>query len=101
MRQALVTLVGPYRAPSTTPSPQQHAPLPSNAPRDRKNREGPEETRHGERDEQGEITGQGRPRSLKMVQSAEGGEGKDTRERIIVVVRSPCQENYAAVARGQ
>ena len=52
----------------------------------------------GERDEQREVTGQGRPRSLKMVQSAEGGEGKEKRERIIVVVRSPCQENYSADA---
>ena len=41
---------------------------------------------------------QGRPRSPKTVQSAEGGEGKDKRERIIVVVRSPCQENYPADA---
>ena len=46
----------------------------------------------------GEITGQGRPRSPKTVQSAEGGEGKDKRERIIVVVRSPCQGNYPADA---
>ena len=64
----------------------------------KKNREGPEETGHGERDELGEITGQGRPRSPKTLQSAEGGEGKDKRERIIVVVRSPCQENYPADA---
>ena len=62
----------------------------------RKNREGPEETGHVERDDQGEITGQGRPRSPKTVQIAEGGEGKGKRERIIVVVRSPCQENYPA-----
>ena len=53
---------------------------------------------HGERDEQGETTGQGRPRSPKTVQSAEGGEGNDKREKIIVVVRSPCQENYPADA---
>ena len=33
-----------------------------------------------------------------MVQSAEGGEGKDKVERIIVVVRSPCQKNYPADA---
>ena len=46
----------------------------------------------------GRLTGQGRPRSPKTVQSAEGGEGKDKRERIIVVVRSPCQENYPADA---
>ena len=79
-------------------SPQQPAAPPSNAPQCRKNREGPEETGHGERDEQGERTGQGRPCSPKTVQSAEGGEGKDKRERIIVVVRSPCQENYPADA---
>ena len=69
----------PYPAASATPSPQQHAPPPPNAPQDRKNREGLEETGHGERDEQGEITGQGRPRSPQMVQRAEGGEGKDKR----------------------
>ena len=50
------------------------------------------------RDEQGKITGQGRPRSPKTVQSAEGGEGKDKRERIVVVVRSPCQESCPADA---
>ena len=61
-------------------------------------REGPEETGHGERDEQGEVTGQGRPRWPKTVQSAEGGEGKDKRERSIVVVRSPCQDNDPAHA---
>ena len=72
----------PYPAPSATPSPQQHAPPPPNAPQDRKNREGPEETGHGERDEQGKTTGQGRPRLPKTVQSAEGGEGKDKRERL-------------------
>ena len=83
----------PSPAPSSNSSLQQHAPPPPNAPQGRKNREGPEETGHGERDEQGEITGQGRPRSPKTVQSAEGGEGKDKRERIIVVVRSPTQEN--------
>ena len=44
------------------------------------------------------ITGQGRRRSLKTVQSAEGGEGRDKRERIIVVVGSPCQEKYPAAA---
>ena len=83
----------PYPAPSAIPSPQQHAPPPPNAPQDRKNREGPEKTGHRERDEQGEITGQGRLRSPKTVQSAGGGEGKDKKERIIVVVRSPCREN--------
>ena len=52
-----------------------------------------------ERETQGEVTGQGRPCSPKMVQSAEGWKGKDKRERIILVVRSPCQENYPADAR--
>ena len=88
----------PSPAPSSTPSPQQHAPPPPNAPQGRKDREGPEETGHGERDEQGEISGQGRPRSPKTLQSAEGGEGKDKKQRIIVVVRSPCQENNPADA---
>ena len=88
----------PSPAPSSTPSLQQHTPPPPNAPQGRKDREGPEETGHGERDEQGEITGQGRPPSPKTVQSAEGGEGKDKRESSIVVVRSPCQENYPADA---
>ena len=44
------------------------------------------------------VTGQVRPRSPKTVQSAEGEQGKEKRERIIVVVRSPCQENYPADA---
>ena len=38
------------------------------------------------------------PPPPKTVQSAEGGEGKDKRERIIVVVRSPCQDNDPADA---
>ena len=92
------TTTNPLPLPSTTPSAgrssQQHAPPPPNAPQGRRNREGPEEAGYGERDEQGEIPRHGRPRSPKTVQSAEGGEGKDKRERIIVVVRSPCQENY-------
>ena len=88
----------PSPAPSSNPSLQQHAPPPPNAPQGRKNGEGREETGQGERDEQRGITGQGRPRSPKTVQSAEGGEGKDKRERIVVVVRSPCQENYPADA---
>ena len=87
----------PPPAPSSTPSLQQHAPPPPNAPQGRKNGEGGEETGQGERDEQRRVTGQGRPRSPKTVQSAEGEEGKE-RERIIVVVRSPCQENYPADA---
>ena len=84
--------------PSTTRSPQHHRPLPPFAPQGRKNREGPEETGHGERDEPRRVTGQGRPRSPKTVQSAEGEQGKGKRERSIVVVRSPCQENYPADA---
>ena len=88
----------PSPAPSSTPSPQQHAPPPPNAPQGRQNGEGGEETGQGERDEPRRVTGQGRPRSPKTVQSAEGEEGKEKRERIIVVVRSPCQENYPADA---
>ena len=72
------------------PPPQQH--VPPFTPQDRTNRESPEEPGQGERETQGEVTGQ---RSPKIVQSAEGGKGTDKRERIIVVVRSPCQENYA------
>ena len=60
--------------------------------------ESPEETGQGERETQGEVTGHGRPHSPKMVQSVEGGKGKDKRERIMVVVRSPHQENYPADA---
>ena len=59
----------------------------------------PEEAGEGDKKTQGEVTGQGRLRSPKLVQSAEGGKGKDKRERIIVVVRSPCRENYPADAR--
>ena len=60
--------------------------------------ESPEEPGQGERETQGEVTGQGRPRSPTMVQSAKGGKGKDQRARIIVVVRSPCQEHDPADA---
>ena len=60
--------------------------------------ESPEETGQEERETQGEVTGQGRPRLPKMAQSAEGGEGKDKRERIIVVVRGPCHKNDPADA---
>ena len=60
--------------------------------------ESPEELGWGGRGKQWDVTGQGKPRSPKMVQSAEGGKGKDKRERIIVVVRSPCQKNYPADA---
>ena len=88
----------PSLAPSSTPSLQQHAPLPPNAPQGRKNGEGGEETGQGERDEPRRVTGQGRLRSPNTVQSAGGEQGKEKRERIIVVVRSPCQENYPADA---
>ena len=75
------------------------SPLPSSvAPPPPCNGEGGEETGQGERDKPRRVTGQGRPRSPKTVQSAEGAEGKEKRERIIVVVRSPCQENYPADA---
>ena len=83
------------RCPSPSPSPQQHVPPPPFTPQDRMNRESPEEAGQGE-GKQGEVTGQGRPHSPKMVQSAEGGNVRDERERIIVVVRSPGQENYPA-----
>ena len=84
--------------PPSTPPLQQHAPLPPNAPQGRQNGEGGEETGLGERDEPRRVTGQGRPRSPKTVQSAEGEQGKEKREIIIVVVRSPCEENYPADA---
>ena len=87
----------PTLAPSSTSSLQQHAPSPPNAPQGRQNGEGGEETGQGERDEPRRVTGQGRPRLPKTVQSAEE-QGKEKRERIIVVVRSPCQENYPADA---
>ena len=87
----------PSLAPSSTPSLQQHAPRPPNAPQGRQNGESGEEAGQGERDEPRRVTGQGRPRSPKTVQSAEE-QGKEKRERIIVVVRSPCQENYPADA---
>ena len=48
--------------------------------------ESPKETGQGERETQGEVTGQGRLRLPKVVHSAEGGKGKDKRERLIVVV---------------
>ena len=47
----------PSPAPSSTPSLQQHAPPPPNAPQGRKNGEGGEETGQGERAEQREVTG--------------------------------------------
>ena len=84
--------------PSSTPSLQQHAPPPPNAPQGRQNGEGGEETGQGERDEPRRVRGQGRPRSPKTVQSAEGEQGKEKRERVIVAVRSPCQENDPADA---
>ena len=59
------------------------APRPPNAPQGRKNGEGGEETGQGERDEPRRVTGQGRPRSPKTVQSAEGEQGKEKQERIM------------------
>ena len=88
----------PSPAPSSTPSLQQHAPPPPKGPQCRKNGEGGEETGQGERDEPRRATGQGRPRSPKTVQSAQGEQGKEKQERSLVVVRSPCQENYPADA---
>ena len=73
----------PAPCPSPTPSPQQHVSLPPLTPQDRTKMGSPEET------------GQwGRLRPPKLVQSAEGGKGKDKkkRERIITVVRRPCQK---------
>ena len=54
--------------------------------------------KQGERDEPRRVTVQGRPSLPKTVQSTEREQGKEKRERIIVVVRSPCQENYPADA---
>ena len=85
----------PSPSPSLSPTPP---PPPPFAPQHRANTESPEETGQVERETQGEVTGQGRLCSPKMVQSAEGGKGRDERERIIVVVRSPCQENHPADA---
>ena len=89
----------PHTPPPPLPPPHSNT-LPNHPIPPRTERTGrPQgETGHGERDKEGKITGQGRPRSPKTLQSAEGGEGKDKRERIIVVVRSPCQENYPADA---
>ena len=83
----------------TIPSPCQRTPhvngppppSPPFIPQDRTNMEDPEETGHGKRGTQGEVTGKGRPRSPKTVQSQR--EAKDKRKRFIVVVRSPCQED--------
>ena len=86
----------PSLAPSSNPSLQQHAPA-TQCPQGRQNGEGGEETGQGERDEPRRVTGQGRTRSPKTVWSAKE-QGKEKWERIIVVVRSPCQENYPADA---
>ena len=88
----------PLPSPSPSPSPLQHVPPPPFTPEDKTNIETLEQTGQGERETQGEVTSEERPRSPKMVQQAEGGKGKDKRERIIVVVRSPCQENCHAAA---
>ena len=85
--------------PSSTPLLQQHAPPPPNAPQGRKNGEGGEETGKGEKDEPRRVTRRGRSRSPKMVRTAEGEQGKEKRERMIVVVRSPCQENWKIIVQ--
>ena len=77
------------------PSPLQRAPPPPCTPQGRANMESPEEPGQGEKVTQGEAMGQDRLRLPQMVPSAKGGKGKDKRERIIVVVRSPCQEKPA------
>ena len=79
---------GGHAPPPPLPLPRAESPMPSRAERI----EGGEETGQGERDEQREVTGQGRPPTPKMVHSAEGGEGKEKRESIVVVVRSSCQK---------
>ena len=77
---------------SLSPSPQQHVPLPPFTPQDRTNVESPEETGQGERGTPGEVMGRAdRARKGK-------DKGKDKRERIIVVLRSPCQDNDPAAA---
>ena len=86
--------VVPYEFPLPTAT---HTPPPMPPRAERMERAG-EETGQGERGEPRRVTGQGRPRSPNTVQSAEGEEGKEKRERIIVGVRSPCQENYPADA---
>ena len=82
----------PYPLPTATRTPA------TQCPPGQKEWRGQGRNRAGERDEPRRVTGQGRPRSPKMVQSAEGEQGKEKREKIIVVVRSPCQENYPADA---
>ena len=88
----------PSPAPSSTRSPQQHAPPPPNVPQGRKNREGPEETGHGERDEQEEITRQGRPRSPKTVQSTEGEKERTKGKESLWLLEAPVRKNYPADA---
>ena len=58
--------------------------------------ESPEETGQGEK---GNTRGGSRAGQTALAENgAEGGKGKDNRERIIVVVRKPCQENDPADA---
>ena len=80
------------------PFPLPTATLPRRPLPPRTNKESPEEAEQRVRETQWEVAGQGRPRAPKMVQSVEGGKGRDKKERIIVVVRSPCQEKYPADA---
>ena len=97
-QSAMNPLPLPLPRPCSTPSLQQHAPPPPKAAKGKKNGVGGEETGQGERDEQRGGIGRVRLRSPKTVHSAEREEGQGKRERIIVVVRSPYQENYPANA---
>ena len=54
--------------------------------------ETPQETGQGERETQGEVTGQGRPSSPKMVQSAEGGKAKDKGKESMWLLEAPVRK---------
>ena len=82
----------PLARPLLYPSLQQHAPPPPNATQGRKNGEGGEETGQGERDEPRRVTGQGRPRSPKTVQSAEGEEGKENGKESLWLLEAPVRK---------
>ena len=73
----------PFPLPTATRSPTALYPP-------EQDKQSPEEAGQGEREIQGEVTGQGS--SLKMVQSAEGGKGRDKKKRIIVVVEAPIKK---------
>ena len=97
-RRGRICIKSMYTSCQTPPPHSNTFPCRPLAPQDRTNVGIPEETGQGERETQGKVTGHGRPHSPKMMQSAEGGTGKDKEERIIVVVRSPCHENGPADA---